>query len=200
MPEAQIDPAVAERLQQEVAGMSAEQKAEMKAGVSEVLELLGSADDLPAFISNDKQPEFDPLFRSSSSRADATKMLPDAKLKDDDLIYAVLDAKTSHHRLHDIFQVKPGQEPVLNFMSVLFYGEAEAVDVKKAEMSPKGVLTLTLVDDRIVPVGPTQQFTGVLVNHNAKIKEIRVRGYAREATKSLRLQRMMDGILKEIDK
>ena len=197
MPEAQIDPAVAERLQQEVAGMSDEQKAEMKAGVSEVLELMGGiAGDPPGSISNGIPSA---KMVAPEAAAGVTGKIPDAKLKEDDLIYAILDAKTSHHRLHDIFQVKPGQEPVLNFMSVLFYGEAEAVDVKKAEMSPKGILTLTLVDDRIVPVGPTQQFTGVLVNHNAKIKEIRVRGYAREATKSLRLQRMMDGILKEID-
>lgn len=198
MPEVQIDPAVAERLQNEVAGMSDEQKAEMKAGVSDVLELLGGlAGDPPGSISNGCPGT---KVVEPHEVAGVAGKVPDAKLKDDDLIYAILDAKTSHHRLHDIFKVQPGQEPVLNFMSVLFYGDSEPVDVKKAEMSGKGILTLTLVDDRIVPVGPTQQFTGVLVNHNAKIKEIRVRGYAREATKSLRLQRMMDGILKEIDK
>lgn len=39
-----------------------------------------------------------------------------------------------------------------------------------------------------------------LVNHNAKVKEIRVRGYARDVTRSIRMQKMLNGILQEIDK
>lgn len=190
MPDNGLSPDVAAKLQAEIEGMSDEQKAQLKAGAAEVLGLLDGAGDLPSKI--------DPLYQPSSSVADATKMIPDDRKKEDDLIYAVLDAKTSHHRLHDIFQVKSGQEPVLNFMSVLFYGDAEPIDVKKAEMV-NGKLVLTLVNDRVVPIGPTQPWTGVLVNHNAKVKEIRVRGYAREVTRSIRMQQMLNGVLQQID-
>lgn len=198
MPEAGLSPEVAAKLQKEIEGMSAEQKAQLKAGAAEVMGLLGGTGDPDGTISNGIPSKLDPLYQPSSSTADATKMIPDDRKKEDDLIYAVLDAKTSHHRLHDIFQVKSGQEPVLNFMSVLFYGDAEPIDVKKAEMV-NGKLVLTLVNDRVVPIGPTQQWTGVLVNHNAKVKEIRVRGYAREVTRSIRMQQMLNGILKQID-
>lgn len=193
MPEAGLSPEVAAKLQKEIEGMSDEQKAQLKAGAAEVMGLLGGTGDPDGMPS-----KLDPLYQPSSSVADATKMIPDDRKKEDELIYAVLDAKTSHHRLHDIFQVKSGQEPVLNFMSVLFYGDAEPIDVKKAEMV-NGKLVLTLVNDRVVPIGPTQQWTGVLVNHNAKVKEIRVRGYARDVTRSIRMQQMLNGILKQID-
>lgn len=198
MPDNGLSPDVAAKLQKEIEGMSDEQKAQLKAGAAEVLGLLGGTGDPDVSISNGAPSKLDPLYQPSSSVADATKMVPDDRKKDDDLIYAVLDAKTSHHRLHDIFQVKSGQEPVLNFMSVLFYGDTEAIDVKKAEMT-NGNLVLTLVDDRKVPIGPTQHWTGVLVNHNAKVKEIRVRGYARDVTRSIRMQKMLDGILQQID-
>lgn len=205
MPDNGLSPDVAAKLQAEIEGMSDEQKAQLKAGAAEVMGLLGGVGDPPGSISNGVPtailgtPQLDPLYQPSVSKADNTAMLPDDRKKDEDLIYAILDAKTSHHRLHDIFQVKPGQEPVLNFMSVLFYGDAEPIDVKKAEMVA-GKLVLTLVNDRVVPIGPTQQWTGVLVNHNAKVKEIRVRGYARDVTRSIRMQKMLNGILQEIDK
>ena len=155
-----------------------------------------AGNDIPSTVVGSSK--LDPLYQPSSSVADNTAMNVDDRKKDDDLIYAILDAKTSHHRLHDIFQVKSGQEPVLNFMSVLFYGDTEAIDVKKAEMT-NGKLVLILVDDRKVPIGPTQHWTGVLVNHNAKVKEIRVRGYARDVTRSIRMQKMLNGILQQID-
>lgn len=199
MPDNGLSPEVAAKLQAEIVGMSDEQKAQLKADAAEIMSLLGGTGDPNGTISNGTPSKLDPLYQPSSSTADATKMIPDDRKKDDDLIYAILDAKTSHHRLHDIFQVKSGQEPVLNFMSVLFYGDAEPIDVKKAEMV-NGKLVLTLVDDRVVPIGPTQQWTGVLVNHNAKVKEIRVRGYARDVTRSIRMQKMLNGILQEIDK
>lgn len=193
-----VVPEVAAKLQKEIEGMSDKQKAQLKAGAAEVMGLLGSTGDPDGSISNGIPSKLDPLYQPSSSATDATKMIPDDRKKEDDLIYAVLDAKTSHHRLHDIFQVKSGQEPVLNFMSILFYGDAEPIDVKKAEMV-NGKLVLTLADDRKVPIGPTQPWTGVLVNHNAKVKEIRVRGYARDVTRSIRMQSMLNGILQQID-
>ena len=185
MPDNGLSPDIAATLQQEIVGMSDAQKAQPKAGAAEDIGRQGGS-------------ELDPLYQPASTVADATVMIPNDRKKDNELIYAVLDAKTSHHRLHDIFQVKSGQEPVLNFMSVLFYGDTEAIDVKKAEMTA-GELVLTLVDDRKVPIGPTQHWTGVLVNHNAKVKEIRVRGYARDVTRSIRMQKMLNGILQEID-
>lgn len=204
MPEASLDPSVAAKLQQEIEGMSDEQKAQLKAGAAEVMGLLGGTGDPDGSISNGVPSAILGSESTSTIRAviDDTVTIaskePDDRKKEEDLIYAVLDAKTSHHRLHDIFKVKSGQEPVLNFMSVLFYGDTDPVDVKKAEMV-NGKLVLTLVNDRVVPIGPTQQWTGVLVNHNAKVKEIRVRGYARDVTRSIRMQQMLNGILKQID-
>lgn len=206
MPDHGLSPDVAAKLKAEIDGMSDEQKAHLKVGAAKVMGLLGGvapsaalgAEAIGSVRAIAGHPQLDPLYQPSVSEADNTAMLPDDRKKDDDLIYAVLDAKTSHHRLHDIFQVKPGQEPVLNFMSVLFFGDAEPIDVKKAEMA-SGKLVLTLVNDRVVPIGPTQQWTGVLINHNAKVKEIRVRGYARDATRSTRMQKVLNGILQEID-
>lgn len=205
MPDNGLSPDVAAKLQAEIVGMSDEQKAQLKAGAAEIMGLLGGTGNPDGSISNGVPSAILGSESTSTIRAivDETVAVaskkPDDRKKDEDLIYAILDAKTSHHRLHDIFQVKSGQEPVLNFMSVLFYGDAEPIDVKKAEMI-NGKLVLTLVNDRVVPIGPTQQWTGVLVNHNAKVKEIRVRGYARDVTRSIRMQQMLNGILQEIDK
>ena len=109
-------------------------------------------------------------------------------------IHAVLGSETSQHNLHRIFEVKSGEEPVVNFVSVLYYGEAEPVDVEKAEFAAGGILTLRLVDGRIARIGQTQRFTGILVNNNSKIKEIRARGYGRPIERDYR-QELMRGLM-----